>query len=54
MRQLRGKPAKESKKEKRDRKKHNRDGQEQGIKYVVPVLLVAFGILVSLIYSATH
>lgn len=54
MRQLRGKPAKESKKQKRDRKKENREGQEHGIKYVVPALLVVFGILVGLIYNATH
>lgn len=54
MRQLRGKPAKESKKEKRERKKQNLKGQEYGFKYVLPVLLVAFGVLIGLIYSATH
>lgn len=54
MRQLRGKPTKESKRDKRERKKENLKGQEYGIKFALPVLIIAFGILALLIYSATH
>jgi hypothetical protein len=54
MRQLKGKPAKESKKEKRERRRNNLRGQELGLKYVLPALLVAFVVLAVLIYNATH
>lgn len=54
MRQLKGKPAKESKREKRERKKDNLRGQELGMKFALPALLIAFVVLAVLIYNATH
>lgn len=54
MRQLKGKPAKESKKEKRERRKDNLRGKELGMKYALPFLIVAFVLMAVLIYNATH
>ena len=54
MRQLKGKPTKESKREKRERKKDNLRGQELGMKYALPAIVIAFVVLAVLIYNATH
>lgn len=54
MRQLKGKPTKESKRDKRERRRDNLRGQQLGLKFAVPALFVAFVVLAVLIYNATH
>lgn len=54
MRQLKGKPAKESRKQKRERRKNNIRGQELGLKYALPAIMFALFLLAIFIYNATH
>lgn len=52
MRQLPGKPSKESKKMKRDRKRGNVEGQKKALMIAVPVFIGLFALLIAFVYSA--
>ena len=52
MRQLPGKASKETKKQKRERKKENMEGQRRALMIAVPVFIGFFALLAAFVYSA--
>lgn len=54
MRQLKGKPKKETSKDKRERKQAMQDARKQVATVVLPTMAVVVGLIVFFVYAATR
>ena len=54
MRQLKGKPVKETSKMKRERRKENLENKQKGLYIALPVLAVVFCLIALYVYAKTN